>query len=71
MTKLEAVYEELKALPSPKLEEAASYVHRLKEDSLSERRTVLESLAGTWEEKEGEAMESAMWECRKVEPSEW
>jgi hypothetical protein len=71
MTKLEAVYEELKNLPAPKLEEAASYVHKLKEDSQSERRSALEALAGTWNEQESKEMEDAMWECRKLEPSEW
>lgn len=71
MTTLEALVEELKGLPSEKLEVAAHYVHQLRENTLSERRSVLEQLAGSWTQEEAAEMEHALKECRKVDPREW
>lgn len=71
MTTLETLVEELKALPSEKLAVAAHYVRHLTENTLSERRTVLERLAGSWTQAEAAEMESALRECRRIDPREW
>lgn len=71
MSTLEMIVEELKSLPSEKLEVAAQYVHQLKEASFSERRSVLERLAGSWTAEEADAMEQTLKDCRKIDPREW
>jgi hypothetical protein len=71
MSVLETIVEELKGLPSAKLEEAASYVHQLKTAALEERRTILDSLAGSLSEEDANAFDEAIKECRRIDPREW
>ncbi|MGH7959838.1 MAG: hypothetical protein ACREH8_22880 [Opitutaceae bacterium] len=46
MSTLETIVEELKTLPPPKLEEAATLIRRLHEDVRTERLAALERSAG-------------------------
>ena len=69
MSTLEIIVAELKTLPPPKLEEAAGYIHRLKEATHAERLAALERSAGVWSGPEGEAIEKAIEEgCERIEP---
>ncbi len=54
--------EELRTLPPPKLAEAASYIHRLRETTHAERLAALERTAGVWSGPEGAAIEKAIEE---------
>ncbi|MGH7945004.1 MAG: hypothetical protein ACREH8_18580 [Opitutaceae bacterium] len=72
MSTLETIVEELKTLPPPKLEEAADYIHRLKEATHAERLAALERSAGLWSGPEGEAIEKAIEEgCERIDPRDW
>jgi hypothetical protein len=69
---LETIVEELKALPPPKLEEAADYIHHLRETTRDERLAALERTAGVWSGPDGEAIERAIEEgCGKIDPRDW
>lgn len=72
MTTLEAVVKELKALPSKELEEAADYIHRLKEKKKSEAFKALEAAADAFTAEEVEALERAIEEgCERIDSREW
>lgn len=72
MSTLEAIVEELRMLPAPKLEEAASFIHRLRETTQAERLAALERTAGVWSNPEGAAIEKAIEEgCAKIDPRDW
>lgn len=72
MTTLETIVEELRTLPPPKLAEAASYIHRLREATYAERLAALERTAGVWSGPEGAAIEKAIEEnCERIDPRDW
>jgi hypothetical protein len=72
MSTLEIIVAELRGLPLPKLEEAASYIHRLRESTQIERLAALERTAGVWSGPEGEAIEKAIEEgCERIDPRDW
>lgn len=72
MSTLEAIVEELKTLPAPKLAEAATLIHRLRETTHTERLAALERTAGVWSGPEGEAIEKAIEEgCERIDPRDW
>lgn len=72
MSTLEAIVEELRKLPAPKLEEAAVLIHRLKETGRVEHLAILRETAGVWSGPEGEAIEKAIAEgCEKIEARDW
>ncbi len=72
MSTLETIVEELRTLPPPKLAEAASYIHRLRETTREERLAALERTAGVWSGPEGEAIEKAIEEgCERIDPRDW
>ncbi len=68
MSTLETIVEELRTLPAPKLEEAASFIHRLRETSREEHLAILRETAGGWSGPEGEAIEEG---CEKIDASGW
>ena len=62
----------MRALPPPKLEEAASYIHRLREATHAERLAALERTAGVWSGPEGAAIEKAIEDgCERIDPRDW
>ena len=72
MSTLEIIVEDLKALPTPKLEEAADYIHRLREASRAERLAAIERSAGILTEAEGAELERIITEgCEKVDARDW
>jgi hypothetical protein len=68
MSTLESIIEELRTLPAPKLAEAASYVHRLRETNREEQTAILRETAGTWGGPDGEAIEEG---CAKIDAGGW
>ena len=72
MSTLETIVAELRTLPAPKLEEAASFIHRLREATQAERLAALERTAGVWSGPEGVAIEKAIEEgCARIDPRDW
>ena len=72
MTALEAIVEELKALPPRRLAEAAALIHGLRERTRAERLAALEKSAGILSEEEGAALERAIEEgCAKIDARDW
>lgn len=72
MSTLEMIVAELRTLPPPKLAEAATLIHRLKETARAERLAALERSAGAWSGPEGEAIEKAIEDgCERVDPRDW
>ena len=66
------IVEDLKTLPPPKLEEAASYIHRLRETTRAERLAALERTAGILTEEEGAELERIIEEgCERIDPRDW
>lgn len=56
MDKLEAIVENLKALPPSQLNSAADYIHRLKMISDAERAAIIERTAGSLTREEGDEL---------------
>ena len=72
MSTLELIVEELKTLPPPKLEEAATLIHRLREDARAERRAALRRSASILSEADGAELERIIDEnCERIDPREW
>jgi hypothetical protein len=72
MSTLEIIVEELKTLPPPKLEEAATLIHRLREDTRVERRTALRRSASILSEADGMELERIIAEnCERIDPRDW
>jgi hypothetical protein len=69
---LEIIVEELKTLPPPKLEEAASFIHRLRETSHSERLEALRRSANILSDADGAELEKAIEEgCEQIDARNW
>jgi hypothetical protein len=72
MSKLELTVEELKSLSPAKLEEAASYIHRLKVADSSDSKQALERAFGCLTPAEADEMERAIaTNCENVDASQW
>lgn len=72
MSAIEAIVEELKALPPQKLAVAADYIHQLAADSSTERRKALDRAYGCLSEEEGRAMEEAIQKnCERIDAGQW
>lgn len=72
MSTLETIVEELKTLPAPKLAEAATLIHRLRETSRAERLEALRRSAGILSEADGAELEKAIEEgCEKIDARDW
>ena len=72
MSTLEMIVEELKTLPPPKLEEAATLIHRLRDDARTERRAALRRSASILSEADGAELERIIGEnCERIDPREW
>ncbi len=72
MSTLDAILEDLRALPPPKLEEAATLIHRLRETARAERRAALERSAAILTDEEGAELERVIEEgCEKIDARDW
>ena len=71
MSALEMIVEDLKVLPKKQLEEAANYIHSLKEKSLEERNKILRETAGCMEGEDGEAFAKIIENCERTDVESW
>lgn len=72
MSTLEKIVEELKALPPPKLEEAAILIRRLRETSREDRTVALRRSVSYLSEADGAELERIVEEnCERIDPREW
>ena len=72
MSTLELTVEELKSLPPAKLDEAASYIRRLKLGSVEQRREALARSFGCLTPAEAEELGQAISaNCEGVDASQW
>ena len=63
--------EELRRLPSDKLEETADFIHTLIEDRRKSRELIINATSGSLAGKEGKALETALAECSTVDENAW
>ncbi len=72
MSRLEIIVEDLKSLPTPQLEVAGDFIHRLKRMKEEERQAILARTAGTLSKEEAIEMERIIEEgCEKIDESGW
>lgn len=72
MTTLEVIVEELKSLPTARLEEAASYVHQLKRKARTSRSAILEKLGSLFTPEEVDQMEKTInVGCEQINERSW
>lgn len=72
MSTLETIVEELRTLSPPMLEEAATLIHRLRENAHAERLAALERSAGILTDEEGAELERVIEEgCEKIDARDW
>lgn len=69
---LEHIVDDLKTLPSAKLEVAADFVHRLKRISEEERQAIFTRTAGALSPEEADELERVIVEgCEKIDEHGW
>ena len=72
MSTLETIVADLRTLPPPKLEEAATLIHRLREDARTERREALRRGASLLSPEDGAELERIIEEnCERIDPRDW
>jgi hypothetical protein len=71
MTPIDAIVEELKILPPNRLEEAAAYIHHLRQVSQNERLQALRETAGSLTEAEADDWAKAVEDCERIDESGW
>ena len=72
MSTLEIIVEDLKSLPTPKLEEAAAYIHRLRETSRADRLAILRETSGVFSAEDADMIEKTINEnCEKIDARDW
>ena len=68
MTKLDAVIEDLKALPPSNLQRAADYIHRLKLITEQERHNIIDRTSGSLTGEEADELERIIAEgCEQLD----
>jgi len=72
VSKLEAIFEDLKTLPPGQLDSAADYIHRLKTISGAERAAIIERTAGSLTPEEGEELARIIEAgCEQIDECDW
>ena len=72
MSTLEATVEELKSLPPAKLEEAAGYIHKLKEAGSRAGKLALERAFACLTPAEADELERAISNhCERIDARQW
>ena len=68
MSVLEAIVEELKSLPNEKIQEAAAFIHRLKEAGVKQKRHAFKETFGCMTQQEADEFQSVIDEgCERIE----
>ena len=63
--------DELRRLPADRLEETADFIHTLLEERRLRREAMIDATSGSLAGEEGEALETALAECRTVDENAW
>jgi hypothetical protein len=71
MSTIDAIVEELKILPPERLEEAAAYIHRLRQTTQADRLEALRSTAGSLTSAEADDWTKAIEDCERIDASGW
>jgi hypothetical protein len=71
MSPIDAIVEELKVLPPKRLEEAAAYIHHLRQVSQVERLQALRQTAGSLTQEEADNWAKAVEDCERIDDSGW
>jgi hypothetical protein len=71
MSPIDAIVEELKSLPPERLEQAAAYIHRLRQASQAERLEALRATAGALTPAEADDWTKAIEDCERIDESGW
>lgn len=72
MVTLETIVADLRTLPQPKLEEAATLIHRMREDVRTERQMALRRSASLLSAEDGAELERIIEEnCERIDPRDW
>ena len=71
MTALVTIIKDLEDLPADKLEEAARYVHSLKNKVPDNRNALLKRAFGGLDSSEVDEWEDSIKQCRKIDVESW
>ena len=72
MVTLETIVADLRTLPQPKLEEAATLIQRMREDVRTERQMALRRSASLLSADDGAELERIIEEnCERIDPRDW
>ena len=71
MSRIDAIVEDLKILPPERLEEAAAYIHQLRQASQAQRLEALRATAGSLTTAEADDWAKAIDECERADESGW
>ena len=63
--------DELRRLPADRLEETADFIQTLLEERRLRREAMIDATSGSLAGEEGEALETALAECRTVDENAW
>ena len=63
--------DELRRLPADRLEETADFIQTLLEERRLRREAMIDATSGSVAGEEGEALETALAECRTVDENAW
>jgi hypothetical protein len=63
--------EELRQMPTDRLEETAAFIDAIVAERHAERNAMIEATAGSLTETEGEALEAALAECEGIDENAW
>ena len=71
MSRIDAIVEDLKILPPERLEEAAAYIHQLRQASQAQRLEALRATAGALTAAEADDLAKAIDDCERADESGW
>jgi hypothetical protein len=71
MASIESVIAALKSLSPGQLEQAASYIHQLRQQAQVERTTAIRSTSGILSPQEADEWMNAIESCEQVDESTW
>jgi hypothetical protein len=72
VSKLDAIFEDLKGLLPDQLDSAADYIHRLKTISHAERVAIIDRTSGSLTKEEGDERARIIEEgCERIDERDW
>ncbi len=71
MNAVEPLLEELRRLPTDRLEETAAFIDALVAERHNRRNAMIEDTAGSFAGSEGAALEAALADCEHIDENKW